>query len=521
MSQIEAKLHVLSLWQKSVIALAIGMSSAFALPPYNAIPVLLISYTGLIFLLNGCDRKYHAAVIGWCFGYGQFVVGLYWIANALLIDPVQFAWMVPFAILGLPALLAFFSSLATLFTVCIPVGCVARPLTLAIAWTGAEWLRGHILSGFPWNLIGYTWTASDEMLQFTSIVGIHGLGFLTVLVAAAPAVLTRVEFGWRRLMPGALILVSIVAIWSGGNLRISEQAVTDFNNVRLRIVQGNIKQHHKWHDELRQLQFERYLELSSSPGSGTATHIIWPETALPFALKNKNVTSRIGNLVRLDGAVITGVIHTAATTSDPPAMRNSLQTIGHDGRLLASYHKQRLVPFGEYLPFRSLLALLGLTKVTSGAVDFTAGHGSPFVTVKGLPTFTAIICYEAIFPHHTHDSKNTSLWLLNITNDAWFGDSSGPHQHFAMARVRAIEQGKALVRAANTGISAIVDPYGRVQQRLDLGEHGVIDGNLPRPLDQRPYYARWGDITTLLFIMVTAVILLLSSGEWRKHSKPR
>ena len=496
-------------WRRAVGALALGAVSALALPPLHVLPALIVAFTGLVWLLDGCTSRRGAAALGWCFGYGQFVVGLYWIGNALLTDAERFAWMVPFAVLGLPAILAVFPALATLATHLSRTGGWARPLALAVAWTVAEWLRGQVLSGFPWNLVGYAWTVSDAVLQVTALVGIHGLGFLTVLAAAMPATLAGPAPGGRRWLPSAAALLGLAAIWFGGTLRLSEAEVGEFEGPRLRVVQANIDQHHKWRDDRRRAQLERYLQLSSSAGADSISHIIWPETSIPFFVANEpGILALIGGLVEGGGAVIAGAPRTTAEPSDPTRVWNSLHVVGADGTVLATYDKRHLVPFGEYLPLRRLLGRLGVAKITSGSVDFSAGSAPRTVAIDGLPPFAALICYEAIFPDQVIDRGPRPQWLLNITNDAWFGDSSGPYQHFAMARVRAVEQGLALVRSANTGISAIVDPYGRVRARLALGQQGVIDGGLPLPLDPPPY-AKWGDATALALMVITAGLLTL------------
>ena len=498
-------------WRRAVGALALGATAALALPPFHVLPALIIAFTGLVWLLDGCTSKRGAVGLGWCFGYGQFVVGLYWTGNALLTDAERFSWMVPFAVLGLPAILALFPAAATLATYLSRAGglvhSLTRPVVLAVAWTAAEWLRGHVLSGFPWNLVGYAWTVSDAVLQVTALVGIHGLGFLTVLAAAVPATLAGQALVHHRWLPSVVALLGLAALWLGGTLRLSEAAVAEFEGVRLRLVQANIDQHHKWRDDRRRAQLERYLQLSSNAGADSVSHIIWPETAIPYFLANEpKIMALIGGLVAPSGAVIAGAPRTTAEPVDPPRIWNSLHAVGAAGTVLATYDKHHLVPFGEYVPLHRLLARLGVAKVTSGSIDFSAGSGPRTVVIDGLPPFAALICYEAIFPDQIVDRGERPAWLLNITNDAWFGDSSGPYQHFAMARVRAVEQGLALVRTANTGISAIIDPYGRVRARLALGHHGVIDGGLPLPLDPPPY-ARWGDGTALALMAITASLL--------------
>ncbi len=524
MQDLAGRLAALQGWHRLVAALALGAASATALPPLHVLPALIVAYTGLVWLLDGCRNRRQAWATGWWFGYGQFIVGLYWTGNALLTDAERFAWLVPFSVLGLPALLALFPATATLVVHLSRVGGLARVGTLAVAWTVAEWLRGHVLTGFPWNLVGYAWVVSEEVLQVAALVGIYGLSLITVLLAATPATLSIGGPGarfahWR---PSVIAVIVLAAIWIGGSLRLDGATVTEFDDVRLRIVQANIDQHHKWRADLRKAQLGRYLQLSSQVGEQEISHVIWPETATPFFLaKEPGVLALIGGLVEGNGVVLTGAPRTTSEISpDQPQVWNSLHAIDATGALAASYDKQHLVPFGEYVPLRQLLGRLGITKITGGAVDFSAGTGARTLHIGTLPAFAALICYEVIFPAEIVDTDDRPQWLLNVTNDAWFGHSSGPHQHFAMARVRAVEQGLGLVRAANTGISAIVDPYGRVRAHLSLGVEGVLDGGLPRPLATLPLYARWGDWTVLLFA-ISWFLLLTFTKFGAQKKQPR
>ena len=496
-------------WRRVAASFGSGIVAAAALPPLGVFPLLAVSFTVLVWLIDGCRRGRAAAAVGWWFGFGYFIAGLYWTGVALLSEPEKFAWMVPFAVLGLPAALALFTAMAAYATRLAPAG-AARVVALAVAWTAAEWLRGHVLTGFPWNLIGYSWTVSDAMLQVTAYVGIYGLSLITVLAAAAPA--TLAAGSWA---PSAAAAALIAALWAGGTVRLAGAEEGEVPGVRLRIVQANIAQHHKWREDLMRAQLDRYLQLSSAPGAAQITHIIWPETATPAALNRDRAALRIiGDLAPPGGLVLTGALR--VSPESPARIWNSLYAVDSSARVSAVYDKFHLVPFGEYVPLRALLGALGVAKITQGRGDFSAGPGPRTLDLPGLPHLAPLICYEAIFPGAVTEPGRRPEWLLNITNDAWFGATSGPYQHFAMARVRAVEEGLPLVRAANTGISAVVDAYGRTLAKLGVGETGVLDSALPKAIPESTFYARAGD-WPFLALMVAAAAFVGVRARRRKR----
>lgn len=489
------------------LALLLGLGLALAMPPFHLLPLIAVGFTGLIWQIEGCTTRRQAFAIGWCFGFGFFVAGLYWIANALLVDSARFWWMVPLAAAGLPALLALFVALATLALHWLRLRGTALALGFAVAWSVAEYLRGHILTGFPWNLVGYGWAPLTAMLQIGSIVGIYGLGLATALAAALPAT--------RR--PGIMLagLALLLAIGGYGAVRLAGAPAIDdpkaqVPGVTLRLVQPNIPQQEKWNGEKREQHLLTHLEMSAAPvlpGLPAPTHIVWSETAVPFLL-SEDVRARalIGSVAPSGGAVLTGGIRVDRSGGQPDFW-NSLYAIGPGGTVPATYDKAHLVPFGEYMPLRGIL---GFVPTVASSIDFQAGPGPRTIDVPGIPSPSPLICYEVIFPGAVSDPADRPGWLLNVTNDGWYGFSTGPFQHFQIARMRAVEEGLPLVRVANTGISGIVDSYGRVTRRIGLEEKGVVDGPLPRALAAPTLYARWGDAlyagALLLLLLCTIVI---------------
>ncbi|MCZ6720331.1 MAG: apolipoprotein N-acyltransferase, partial [Proteobacteria bacterium] len=441
----------------------------------------------------------------WWFGVGYFLAGLHWIGAALLTDPARYGGIVVPVVLGLSLGLALFTGLAALATHLCRARGIGRVIAFALAWTIAEWLRGHLLTGFPWNLVATVWVVSDAMMQLTALIGAYGLSLLTALAAALPAEGFAPGGPVRRLLPVAAALVILGAIWGGGLARLGGATESSVEGVGLRIVQGNVPQTEKWQPGQAEAHFERYLRLSREPSAAPVTHLVWPETATAFLLDEDEPRRRaIGRLLPPGGLVLVGSVR--VTREPRRRFWNSLHVISPEGDILATYDKSHLVPFGEYVPFRNLLKF---TKITEGLSDFTAGAGPVTLELDGLPPFSPLICYETIFPGEVVAPARRPAWLVNVTNDAWFGTTSGPFQHFASARLRAVEEGLPLVRAANTGISAIVDPYGRVVARLGLNRTGVLDGPLPQALRAPPPYARWGDAPLAFLIALGALALIL------------
>lgn len=501
-------------WRRHGLACGLGALGAVALPPLYVVPILVVSFTGLVWLAEAAKGWRPAAAVGWWFGFGYFVAGLYWIANALLTDPARFGWMIPFAVGGLAAYFACFAAAAVLVAHWVRARGAAVVVVLAGAWTIAEWLRGIVLTGFAWNPVGSAWVAFEPLLQTASVTGVYGLTLLTVL-AAGSAAQFRPDHRATYVLPG-VCLALLVAAWAAGTSRLAGVAPGQYvEGVRLRLVQPNIAQTHKWRDDLRATQFAKYLELSRRAGNPTPTHIIWPETATPYVLAQEPRLRRvIADVIPPGGALITGALRATEPRETPPRIWNSLHALDATGQIAATYDKFHLVPFGEFVPLRSIL---GFAKLTQGGTDFSAGPGPQTLRLPSLPPFSALICYEVIFPGEVVAAGDRPAWLLNVTNDAWFGVSTGPHQHFSSAQLRAVEEGLPLVRAANTGISGIIDAYGRVVARLGLGSEGVVDGPLPRPAREPTLFARLENIPVLVLSITMIILGLLPRlKDWRK-----
>ncbi len=506
--------------RRNLLLFALGVCATLAMPPVYLFPLLIPAFTGLFFMIESAPSRKRAFWDGWWWGYGYYLTGLYWICISMLTDPAKFGWMVPFALFGLPAVIAVFPAIACLLFTCLRgavasyerkpcdlLSAVASLLLFTCSYSLLEYARGHVLTGFPWNLPGYAWMVSDVSAQVASVTGIYGLSLITVLLASAPALLLH-----RR---GARVVVVLWAAFAlsiaGGAWRLAEADKVPpearfVSGVKLRLVQPNIAQPHKWDPARQQEILKRQIDLSLSGDVSGITHTIWPETAVPYLIvAHSELAHALAKAVPLEGALVVGALRVENPESPDWKVWNSLIALGADGGFASVYDKRHLVPFGEFMPLRSLIPVAA-EKLIVGAKDFSDGSKTALFPVPGAPPATALICYEAIFPQSAMQSGGErAQWLINVTNDAWFGVSSGPYQHLAMSRMRAIEQGVPLVRVANTGISVVTDAYGRILQKMPLNHTGVLDTPLPKAIGDTTY-SILGDLIFQLLIVVCGLL---------------
>ena len=499
-------------WRGLAAAALLGGLGATAFAPLYLVPVLWIAFPGLLWLLDGASRPGRAFALGWAFGFGHFAVGLYWVGISFTVDAARYGFLAPVAVIALAAGLALFTGLVTAAMQRVGRRGPARLLALAGFWLAAEGLRSTLFGGLPWNLVGSAWAFSEAMIQLVALTGVWGLSLLTVLAAAAPALAAEAPSAGfaRRWLAAGLGLLALAAVWTGGTIRLAgapEIGAASVPDVMLRLVQPSIAQADKWKQELRQDHVARQIAMSralnpdGSQPSPPISHVIWAETAVPYNLQAMPELQRwLGEAVPPGGLLIAGAPRRDAGRNGK--LWNSLHALAPGGEILATYDKVRLVPFGEYVPLRSLFSF---SKLTAGRVDFSPGPGRRTLSLPGLPPVSPLICYEIIYPGDMTADTVRPSWLLTITNDAWFGRSSGPYQHFATGRMRAVEEGLPLVRVANSGISAVVDPYGRAWDSLGLDEVGVIDSALPRALDNPTLFAALGNWVLLLLLALTLI----------------
>lgn len=487
--------RIMLLWGLPRVALAFvaGAIGALALPPFGFFAAFFVSFTLLVWLMDGSTgnpdggvfAKFRSSfVLGWIFGFGYFVAGFWWLGNALLVDAEDFAWALPLAVFGLPAFLALFFGLATLVASLLWSDGFGRLAALAFGFGLAEWLRSFVLTGFPWNTIGYGAMPIPLMMQSAAILGIFGVTTLSVFVFAAPALI-----GTRKGMHTGLALAAILFCThlGFGAWRLSTADSTlssaDGSGSVVRLVQPLIDQSRKLDDTERTAIFEEHLALSALPPQDEGKRpdvIVWPETSVPFILTdNPDALTRIADVLQDGQVLITGVVRSeAAGPGSAPRFYNSIYAIDSQGQIISASDKVHLVPYGEYVPYEDVLRYLGVADAIAMPGGFTAGSVGSLLTLPGGQLLYPLICYEAIFPDEITENVDRAGALLNVTNDGWFGATPGPYQHFQQSRLRAVETGLPLIRSANTGISAFVDPYGRLTKALGYNQKGVIDSTL-------------------------------------------
>ena len=510
----------LGIWHCFVLSAILGALSAFALPPWSFLPLIIPAFTGFLWLIDAAEKSPYpfsrSAITAWFFGFGHFFVGMHWIAEPFLVDATRHSWLIPFVLLGLSGGLAIFIAITVvLLTFCNRIfllSPIARVLLFSVIWVFIEWVRSWLFTGFPWNFIGYIWSTNIEVMQMAAFVGVLGISLLTVIAAGMPAIL-GIRGGYKNIFIVLLFTIFLPStLWGAGALRLggapnyhSSDRLNMVPEVNLRIVQANIPQNKKWKPQYQESNLQRHVLLSEDELLSLPTHVIWPEaTVPPIKVYGDYVRLVAKNFISPGGALITGAVRRGGATDQD--LWNSVLFINDLGKNIALYDKSDLVPFGEYVPFRSILPI---DKLVPGHGDFISGTSRKTIKIPGLPPVSPLICYEGIFSGRTYISDDRPDWLLSLTNDAWFGSYAGPQQHFAITIFRSIEEGLPLVRAANTGISAIVDPYGRIIKMLDVGVEGVINSGLPRALKKQTLYAKWGNVTSAGLIGLVIILIIL------------
>ncbi|MDP3404748.1 MAG: apolipoprotein N-acyltransferase [Brevundimonas sp.] len=495
-----------------VLALAAGIAAALAHPPFGMLPGLL-AYPLLMILAERSGSVRGAFWMGWLAGFGYFGVGCWWVAEAFLVNPAQ-AWMGPFAASLLPAGIGLFWGMAAaVYRRIAPPG-LGRVVVFAALFALFEWLRGHVLTGFPWNPAGASWAAGSAGSQFAAVSGVYGLGFVTVAAVAALGALGMP--GPRKARAGIALAgaTTLAALLIGGGLRLAEAEVRPTQTL-VRIVQADVQQESKWTPEAYRSIVDRYVNLTARQGAVLPDVVVWPEGALPASFNDVFAPGAadgeaIARAVRPGQTLLAGLARAGPGPDGRPLYYNSLIALSDEGgaglRVAAVYDKHRLVPFGEYLPLGRLMGALGVRSLVHMPADFSPGPRPAPIIPPNVPAVQPLICYESLYPGFTPGSAGRPDWIVNVSNDAWFGATSGPLQHLNLASYRAIETGLPVVRATPTGVSAMIDPWGRVvgDQRLDSGESGVIDAYLPQPVAITPY-GRFGDL--LFWLMVLGGLL--------------
>ena len=516
-----------SLWVNCLLALLVGALASLSLAPFDLWPLLFISYTALVILLDDVillrstrpQRLWGGFALGWCFAFGYFVPSLWWISEAFWVEPEKFAALIPFAVAGLPSYLSLYWGIGCALAAIAWASGPSRIISLAALLGISEWMRGHLLTGFPWNLPAYGISSIEGFSQIASVTGVYGLTVLVIMIAASPAMFIgartrQVARPYNLVMPGLVVALAL-SMQGWGQWRVGqyEQYARDQkpSDLIVTIVQPNISQKDKWDRTKAQLIIDSYLNSTAAPFSMPFTRpplIVWPESALPRLLAEEDVLrAEIAANLPEGSRLLTGGLHRTINATGEPAIFNSLLAMSPKGLIEDRHDKVRLVPFGEFLPFSWLLEPLGLRQIVNLPPGFVGGEEARVVELPGIPAFAGYICYEAVFPATTPFHVRPEL-LVNVTNDAWFGTSGGPYQHLSHARFRSIEQGAPMIRAANTGISAMIDSVGRVQSSLPLGQKGTLDTVLPVGMTAT-FFSIYGDIGFLLTLALMILFHLI------------
>ena len=493
----------LSFRLRCLLILLSGGVMALAMPPTNFWPLLFIGLS-LFYGLLTAYRGWRAFLLGWLFGFGYFVIGLYWIGNALLVPGNDFKWAWPLAVLGLPFALAFFTGIA---------GWAAARIADLKTWRGyaavifclmaSEWLRGVLFTGFPWNLYGYGWAGMPELVQSVSLFGTYGLTLLTIAWGLLPGFLYVAGKSRRA---GAAACAAMILLWAGlygwGAHRLAENPTRSDSAMMVRIVQPNIAQEDKWNSDRIVANIQKTVDLSAAPFlPGKIYAVIWPETAITdYVIRDPNAADFIRAALfpgNRPGYLLSGVLRHETDADGKPVYYNSL--VAYDSDLIpeAIYDKAHLVPFGEYIPYQKYIPLRPVVQFSG----FTAGQGVATQTLSALPSFSGLVCYEVLFPGRSALTEPRPHWIVNATNDGWYGDSPGPYQHLMQTVYRATEEGLPLARAANTGISALIDSYGRILHKTGYNKDGYIDAALPQRTENPTFYSRFREIPLLISML--------------------
>lgn len=499
---IKQRLQSLDIKQKSITIFVLGILSAFSMQPLGFVAILLLTIPFTIFISETAKSKKQAFLFGILFGSGYFITSLYWITNALFVDIKAWFWVIPFSFIIGPALLSIYTGFAFLFTYMTKVKNVSYVLLLSLFWILSEFMRGHLFTGFPWNLFGYAWDDYPYVMQSLSLFGIYGLTYLTILWASIPAIFI-LENKYKPL--SILLILSFLSVNLYGMNRIYNNNSTMLEGTKVRLIQPNIKQTDKWLAEKRWENFNIYLDLANSEDNKDITHIIWPESAITFSLNQyPNALKRIADATPENGLTITGALRVEYGENDKVMPYNSLIAINNKAQIIETSNKFHLVPFGEYIPYKDYLPLKPLANMT----DFIKGIGPKTIDIQGFSSFSPLICYEIIFPANVTDKNNSPDWIVNITNDAWYKNSAGPYQHLGISKARAIETGISVVRVAGTGISAVISPYGEIINKIDLNQKAHIDSDIPKKINST-IYATYSNIPLIILILLNLLLIIL------------
>lgn len=528
MERLANRILLMTGWRQTALAFVAGAATVLAQAPFHFFAVCFLTFPLLVWLLDGAiarpSRSWVASVwpafaTGWWFGFGYFVAGLWWIGNALFVDATEYAWLWPFAVTLIPAVLAVFYGLAAVFARILWSDGLARIFALAFGFGVAEWLRSYAFTGFPWNAVGYAAMPVPMLMQSASVVGLYGMNVLAVLVFALPAAFAQAR--WRAALAAFLIVGLLGANAGYGYWRLDRAADADETAKLVRVVQPAIDQSEKWDQAARDEIFDTLLKLTTGEnetGSKPAI-VIWPETSVPFILTEApNAVAAIAGALDDGQLLLAGAVRAGeAAEGEEPTYYNSILALNGDGVIIDAADKKHLVPFGEYLPFKEIAERLGLQKIADADRGYSPAERRRTMLLPGGLVVLPSVCYEAIFPYAVEADGDLPTLMVNVTNDAWYGDTPGPYQHLQQARIRAVENGWPLARAANNGVSALFNSYGRQLDALGYGVPGAIEAPLAPPLAGTLYRSHGWKIVLALILAFACIAAIGRVGSRRAY----
>lgn len=514
-------------WRRSLVASLAGALAVLAQAPYDFFAVCFVSFPILVWLLDGATadrpatllrRLKPAFAIGWWFGFGYFVAGLWWVGGAMLVEADEFAWALPIAVVLLPAIMAIFYGLATALARAFWSDDIGRIAALAAAFGLFEWLRTFIFTGFPWNPIGNAAMPIPLLMQSVSVVGVPGMNAFAVFVFAMPALLA----GFRHIAAGLAIAALLVAAHVGfGYVRLAAPGTPPVRTLPVRVIQPAIDMAAKLDRSSRDEIFRTLLGLSMVPPPANGPRpelIVWPETSLPFLLTERpDALVAVGEMLQDGQMLLAGNVRAEGQGADTRRYYNSVVAINDRGEIIDAVDKLHLVPGGEYLPFADIFRQLGLERIVAIPTAYSAGTASHPITLGEGLRAAIFICYEIIFPEEVNEGARGADVIVNVTNDAWFGDTPGPYQHFRSAQIRAVETGLPVVRAANNGISGVIDARGRVLDAFALNVRGTLDVALPIPAPSPPLLGDPERNGLLVLALLAAMGIAMSLVQWLRR----
>lgn len=508
------QIHMLEFVKRysKTISFLLGSITVLGLPPYHCIICSVFGIAAFFYLINGDFNRKSIFFISWSFGIGFFGFGLSWISEAFFTEGMNIEYLSPLPPIGLGVFLGLYICIPACLSLFFVPG-LSRLVAFSAFWCITEILRGVLFTGFPWNPIGSVLAKWPVLIQTASVWGVYGVGFFFIMFSSSFGLL-KLKGTYREkkflVIPISILLFFVIFGW---NRLKKVDSTLQINGIIVRLVQANIKQGVKWDKGHAERVLMDYIHLSRSSGAEKITHVLWPETATQFILDQDNFAhSMILSALLPSSILLAGSLRTERDENGKLKLFNSVVAVNDVGVNLGYYDKNHLVPFGEYVPLSKVFPFI--RRLVPGSIDFSRGSGIKTTNIPRTLPVGILVCYEIIFPGNVVDKRERPYWIMNATNDAWYGMSAGPYQHFVSAQFRSVEEGIPVVRVANSGISGIIDAYGQVVKKTNLGEKAVLDSGIPYRTKKATIYGLYGNKIPLCMFFISILCLLVT--QWRR-----